>query len=78
MLDAKEGKEMANAYGVRGTPTVVINAEKKLENPDDKKLQQEIENAFAPVVKSNEEAQFIPDPGAKSNIESPARILQKI
>jgi len=77
-FSAKEGKEMANAYGVRGTPTVVINAEKKLENPDDKKLQQEIENAFAPVVKSNEEAQFIPDPGAKSNIESLAQILQKI
>lgn len=30
-----EGKEMADAYSVVGTPTVVINAEKKLKNPDD-------------------------------------------
>jgi thiol-disulfide isomerase/thioredoxin len=74
----KEGKEMADAYGVRGTPTIVINADKKSENPDVKELQQEIEDAFAPVVESVEESKFIRDPALGANIESLTQLLQKI
>ncbi len=45
------------------TPTVVINAEKKLETPTEKELRQEIERAFAPVVKPSEKPKFIWDSG---------------
>jgi hypothetical protein len=69
-FSSPEGKELANAYGVVGTPTVVINAEKKLPNPDDKELRAEIEKAFAPVVKPIEKAEWIYDPGVSPNIES--------
>lgn len=65
-----EGKTLARAYDVKGTPTVVINAEKKLENPDEKKLRQEIERAFAPVVKPVDKPEFIFDREAKPNVES--------
>ena len=75
-FSAKEGKDMAQAYGVKGTPTIVINAEKKLENPDEKRLRQEIERAFAPVVKPASKPQFAFDTEAKSNVESLVNILE--
>lgn len=72
----KEGKKMAEAYGIKGTPTIVINAEKRLENPDEKKLRQEIERAFAPVVKPSDKPQFVFDAEAKSTVESLINILE--
>jgi len=71
-----EGQKMAEAYDVKGTPTIVINAENRLENPDEKELRQEIERAFAPVVKPIDEPQFTFDPDAESTIESLVNILK--
>ena len=71
-----KGIKLAKAYNVEGTLTVVINAEKKLENPDEKLSRQEIERAFAPVVKPVGKPQFIFDPEAKPNVESLVGILE--
>jgi len=49
---SKEGKEMANIYSIERVPTVVID-NVILENPDEKRLRSEIENAFALSVLSN-------------------------
>jgi len=75
-FSTKEGKEMAEAYNVKGTPTVVINAEKKLENPNEKKLREEIERAFAPTIKPSAKPQFVFDPETKSTVESLVNILE--
>jgi hypothetical protein len=72
----KEGREMAEAYDVKGTPTVVVNAENKLPNPDETKLRQEIEKAFAPVVKPVGESQFNFDPQAEPTVKSLTNILE--
>jgi len=46
-----KGKESAQLWNVKHVPTVIINDEKRLENPDEKELRQEIEGAFAPDIK---------------------------
>ena len=48
---SKKGKEMAKIYSVTHVPTVVID-NMILENPDEKKLRSEIENAFTLSVLS--------------------------
>jgi hypothetical protein len=46
-----QGRKMASAYGVEKVPSVVINAESPpIENPDERKLRQEIERAFSPKL----------------------------
>jgi len=77
-FSTEEGREMARAYDVKGTPTIVINAEKKLENPNEKELRQEIERAFAPVVKPVGKPQFVFDPEATSNVELLVPMLPRV
>jgi len=66
---ALKGKKMAKIYNVETVPTVMINAEKLLVDPDEKKLRQEIERAFTATVKPSDKPQFIPDPLIKPNVE---------
>ena len=47
-----EGKEIAKLWNVKLVPTVILNDEKKLENPDEKTLRREIEGMFAPEIAS--------------------------
>jgi len=55
----KKGEEIAKAYNVVRVPTVVINAENSIENPDERTLRQEIQKAFSPkIVESNPEFAF--------------------
>jgi len=68
------GKKMAQAYKIETVPTVMINAEKLLIDPDEKRLRQEIERAFTATVKPMGNPQFTPDPLVKPNAE----ILSKI
>jgi hypothetical protein len=51
LLD-KKGKEMAEKYGVKLAPTVIINADPKLmfENPDERTLRSEIEGLYVPEI----------------------------
>jgi len=51
LLD-KKGKEMAERYGVKLAPTVMINANPKsmLENPSDRLLRNEIEELYVPEI----------------------------
>ncbi|MEM2129055.1 MAG: hypothetical protein QXZ70_00500 [Candidatus Bathyarchaeia archaeon] len=48
----KEGKEMADKYGVKLVPTVIINADPKriFENPDERTLRNEIEELYVPQI----------------------------
>jgi len=64
-----KGKKMAEAYKIETVPTLVINAETVLVDPDEKELRQEIERAFAPAVEPSERPQFTFDPSMKPNVE---------
>lgn len=75
-FSSKKGKKMAEAYGVRGTPTIVLNAEDILENPDKKKLHEQIEGAFAPAVKPIGKSRFAFDPELESTLESLTSIVK--
>lgn len=68
------GQKMAQAYNIETVPTVMINAEKLLVDPDEKKLRQEIERAFTATVKPSDGPQFVPDPSIKANVELLAKI----
>jgi len=48
----KKGKEVAEKYGVKLVPTIIINAnpELMLENPDEKTLRNEIEDLYVPKI----------------------------
>jgi hypothetical protein len=48
----EEGKEMAEKYGVKLAPTVIINADPRLkfENPDERLLRNEIEDLYIPEI----------------------------
>jgi hypothetical protein len=60
---SEEGREMAKIYSVERVPTVVID-NITLENPDEKKLRSEIENAFTlSVLSSGVEFQLEPKIG---------------
>lgn len=69
-----EGEKMAETYNIETVPSVLINAEKILVNPDERKLRQEIERAFTATVKPTDDSQFIPDPLMKPNVELLAKI----
>lgn len=74
-----EGKELAEAYGVKGTPTIVVNAgEQKLELPDLKKLKQQLEDALSPMVTPTTKPEFNRDPNLENNIASLAEIVNKV
>lgn len=73
---SNKGKKIAEAYGVRGTPTIVLNAEDILENPDEKKLHQQIEGAFAPAVEPIGKSHFAFDPELESTLESLTSIMK--
>ena len=64
---SKKGKEMAKIYSVTHVPTVVID-DMILENPDEKKLRSEIENAFTLSVLSSG-VKFKLEPRIKESIE---------
>jgi len=51
ILDNK-GKEMADKYGVKLAPTVIINADPRsiFENPDERTLRNEIEELYVPEI----------------------------
>jgi len=48
----KRGKEMADKYGVKLAPTIIINADPKrmFENPDERTLRNEIEELYVPEI----------------------------
>lgn len=46
----EKGRQLAQAYHVERVPTVIINAENLIENPDERTLRQEIEKAFSPTL----------------------------
>jgi hypothetical protein len=60
-------REMAQALNVKGTPTVVINAENKLENPTPKELVEKIDAAFSPMVRPVDVPKFVWDANAFKN-----------
>lgn len=65
----EEGRKMAKAYNIERVPTIVINAENTLENPDEKTLRREIQKAFSPRIVAS---------GSEFNLESvnkPVRTL---
>ncbi len=64
------GKEMASALGVKGTPTIVLNAERRLENPTEKEICKEIERAFAPMVRPSGKPEFLWDEHAFENAKA--------
>jgi hypothetical protein len=68
------GEKMAQAYKIETVPTVMINAETKLVDPDEQKLRQEIEKAFAPVVEPSTNPDFRLDPRMKPNVELLAKL----
>lgn len=69
-----KGQKMAKAYQVTTVPTVLINAEKLLVDPDEKCLRQEIEKAFAARVEPIGNAEFLPDNLLKPNVQVLAEI----
>lgn len=70
----KEGKEIADAYNISRVPTVMINAENKFENPDEKALRREVQKAFSPeVVGSNPE--FTLEPVKKPDASFLAKLI---
>ena len=54
LLDNK-GKEIAEKYGVKLAPTIIINVNPKLimENPDERSLQNEIEDLYVPYIEES-------------------------
>lgn len=72
-----EGKKMAQAYNITAVPTVMINAETLLEDPDENKLKQELEKAFQARVEPAGRVEFIPDIHLKPNIKVLAEIQPK-
>lgn len=64
-----EGQKMAQAYGITTVPTVLINAEKLLEDPDENQLRQELEKAFQARVEPIGNIEFIPDTLLKPNVK---------
>lgn len=71
------GKEIAEAYKIETVPTVMINAETRLVDPDEQRLRQEIEKAFAPTVEPSTNPQFVVDPRMEPNVESLAELKLK-
>jgi len=65
----EEGRKMAAAYKIETVPTILINAEKLLIDPEENKLRQEIERAFTATVRPSSELHFIPDPAIEPNVE---------
>jgi len=70
-----QGKESARLWNVKHVPTVIINDEKKFENPDHKKLRQEIDGAFSPDIKPTR-PQFEFADATKSNVMLLATVLK--
>lgn len=70
----EKGRKMAAAYKVETVPTILVNAEKLLVDPDENKLRQEIERALTATVRPSSELHFIPDPSMKPNVETLAKI----
>lgn len=64
-----EGRKMAEAYGVTTVPTVLINAEKSLVDPEENQLRQELEKAFEARVKPIGNVEFSPDIRLKTNVQ---------
>jgi hypothetical protein len=73
----EEGRKLASAYKIEAVPTILINAEKVLVDPDENKLRQEIERAFTATVRPSSELRFITDPSMKPNVEILSEIKTK-
>jgi hypothetical protein len=69
-----EGQKMAQAYRITTVPTVLINAEKLLEDPDENQLRQELEKAFQARVEPIGKAEFLPDTLLRPNVQVLAKI----
>ncbi|MEM2146816.1 MAG: hypothetical protein QW279_15745 [Candidatus Jordarchaeaceae archaeon] len=69
-----EGRQMAQAYKIETVPTVLINAEKPLEDPNENQLRQEIEKAFQARVEPIGNIEFIPDNLLKPNVKVVSQI----
>jgi len=63
-----KGQQMAQAYGITTVPTVLINAENPILDPDENQLRQEIEKAFQARVEPTG-IEFIPDSLLKPNVK---------
>lgn len=71
----KKGEEIAKAYNVSRVPTVVINAENILENPDEKTLRREVQRAFSPTVIESK-PEFTLEPAKKSDVSFLAKLIR--
>jgi len=58
-FQTEKGRKVAQPYGVKLVPTVVINAENRLENPTERQLQEEIEKAFSPDLMATKPEFFL-------------------
>jgi hypothetical protein len=63
-FQTNEGRELARRYNIEGVPTVLINAEITLGNPNEKEIRQEIEKWFKPTIKAFNE-RFVRESGSE-------------
>jgi hypothetical protein len=73
-----EGQKLGKTYGITTVPSILINAEKLLVDPDEKYLKQEIEKAFAARVEPAGNLEFVPDSLLKPNVQVLAQIPASI
>jgi hypothetical protein len=64
-----EGQQLAQAYKITTVPTVLINAEKALLDPEENHIKQELEKAFQARIEPVGNIEFIPDTLLKPNVK---------